>query len=102
MISTMQVDSNHPNNVKLCCPTSLTTSEKPDSRFMIDNQTYLKLHPHAAAFDTHEKERLPFDRRPSYLRSNRDGSADIYCLMAPDTYGFYFTEKKWSKDSQST
>ena len=63
---------------------------------MIDYQTYLKLHPHTEAFRIQEEEKLPFDTRPTYLDLRSDGNVDIYSLMAADTYGFYFTEKKWS------
>lgn len=68
---------------------------------MIDNQTYLKLHPNTAAFKLHGAEALPFDPRPLYLDLHTNGSADTYYLMAPDTYGFYFTEKKWSQYPQT-
>lgn len=68
---------------------------------MIDYQTYLKLHPHAAAFRIDEAEILPFDGRPPSLDLKSNGSADIHSLMAADTYGFYFTEKKWSQYLQS-
>ena len=73
----------------------LTDSEQPDSRFMIDYQTYLKLHPHTEAFRIQEEDKLPFDTRPTHLDLRSDGSVDIYSLMAADTYGFYLTEKKW-------
>ena len=63
---------------------------------MIDYQTYSKLHPHTEAFLIQEEERLPFDTRPTDLDISSDGNVDIYSLMAADTYGFYFTEKKWS------
>ena len=74
----------------------LTCRKQPDSRFMIDYQTYLKLHPHATAFCINEAPKLPFDRHPPRLDLRSNGNADIYSLMAADTYGFYFTEKKWS------
>ncbi|CAD6593389.1 MAG: hypothetical protein ASARMPREDX12_007125 [Alectoria sarmentosa] len=74
---------------------SLRSQSYPDSRFMIDYQTYFKFHPSAAAYDFDRAEKYPFDTRPMYLDSNADCNADLYCLMAPDTYGFYFTEKKW-------
>ena len=93
----MQVDTNHGGRSKLSCSESLTYSEQPDSRFMIDYQTYFKFHPSAAAYDFDRAEKYPFDTRPMYLDSNADCNADLYCLMAPDTYGFYFTEKKWSQ-----
>ena len=60
----------------------LTHSEQPDSRFMIDYQTYLKLHPHTAAFQIEEEEKLPFDTRPSYLDLRSDGNVDIYSLVS--------------------
>lgn len=95
-ISHDQYYASGPETSNSSCSKLLTHSEQPDSRFMIDYQTYLKLHPHTAAFRIEEEEKLPFDTRPSYLDLRSDGNVDIYSLMAADTYGFYFTEKKWS------
>ena len=78
---------------------SLTLNEQPDSRFMIDYQTYSKMHPSAEVFDFEIAEKLSFDARPSYLDLDTNGNADLYCLMAPGTYGFCLTENKWSKCS---
>ena len=63
---------------------------------MIDYQTYFKLHPNAEAFSFETAEKYPFDSRPGSLTSHTKGDADLFCLMAPDTHGFYFIEKKWS------
>ena len=95
-ISHDQYYASGPGNFCSSCWKLLTDSEQPDSRFMIDYQTYLKLHPRSEAFQIQEEERLPFDTRPTYLDLRLDGNVDIYSLMAADTYGFYFTEKKWS------
>lgn len=64
---------------------------------MINHQTYHKLHPNTEAFNFETASKLPFDPRPEYLFRSAADSADVFLLMAPDTRGFYFTEKKWSK-----
>ena len=100
MTSIMSVDWSDPRHYILSCCTSLTYIDQSDSRFMIDYQTYSKMHPSAAAFQINEADKLPFDTRPLYLDLDSTSSADICCLMPPDTYGFYFAEKKWSQYPQ--
>ena len=55
------------------------------------------MHPSSEAFRFDNPDRLPFDPRSPYMSLEAAGSEDLYLLLPPDTHGFYFTEKKWSK-----
>ena len=69
---------------------------------MIDHRTYHRIHPGSEAFRFDKPDRLPFDPRPSREFLETTGNQDLYLLLPPDTYGFYFTEKKWSMASPHT
>ena len=63
---------------------------------MIDHKTFHRIHPGSEAFSFDQTARLPLDPRPLTKPLDSTGSQDLYLLLPPDTYGFYFTEKKWS------
>ena len=69
---------------------------------MIDHRTYHRIHPDSEAFRFDKPARLPFDPRPSRESLRTTGSQDLHFLLPPDTYGFCFTEKKWSMASPHT
>ena len=69
---------------------------------MIDHRTFHRMHPDSKAFRFDNPDRLPFDPRPSRVSLETTGSQDLHLLLPPDTYGFYFTEKKWSMASPNT
>ena len=66
---------------------------------MIDHRTFHRMHPGSEAFRFDKPDRLPFDPRPSRGSLEPTDSQDLHLLLPPDTYGFYFTEKKWSMES---
>ncbi|KAK0517014.1 hypothetical protein JMJ35_000169 [Cladonia borealis] len=67
----------------------------PDSRFMIDHKTFHRIHPGSEAFRFDKPDRLPLDPRPLNASLETTDNQDLHLLLPPDTYGFYFTEKKW-------
>ncbi|KAL9579549.1 MAG: hypothetical protein Q9212_005049 [Teloschistes hypoglaucus] len=68
----------------------------PDARFMIDHNTYLKMHGNATAFQFDpSKGKHLFDQLPFYLQGEEKPSEISFFLMPPDIYGFYLNKKKW-------
>ena len=65
---------------------------------MIDYKMFQRFHPGSEAFhfDKPPPDEIPFDPRPTNVSFEAIGTQDLYLLLPPDTYGFYFTEKKWS------
>ena len=64
---------------------------------MIDYRIYKRMHPTSEVFLFDNSSTLLFDPRPLRVSQNTMGDEDLFILLPPNTYGFYFTEKKWRK-----
>jgi hypothetical protein len=92
-------DQDHVSRARKLLVFLLTSSRllKHEARFMIDQTTYHRLHPHGAAFSFSRDPILQYDIYPSEIELGAELTDLDYILCPHIVQGFFLKEKQWGK-----